>query len=55
MDSPENALFFAFNGVLDAIARLMGGPVMAALYALRGGDAISLGYCFLLSAVSLLP
>lgn len=48
-----NASFFTFITMLDTIAALFGGPVMAGLLSIRNPDGGSAGYCFLLSAVSL--
>lgn len=45
------ATFFSFVSMLDVSAELLGGPIMAAAYSIRGVDKLSLGYCFLLSAV----
>jgi hypothetical protein len=48
------ATFFSFVSMLDVSAELFGGPIMAAAYSIRGADNLSLGYCFLLSAVRVL-
>ena len=46
-----NANFFALVSMLDAIAELLGGPLMAHTYSIRGADGHLAGFCFLLSAV----
>jgi hypothetical protein len=47
-----NASLFTLVSMLDAIAELLGGPVMAATFSIRDADGHPAGYCFLLSAVS---
>lgn len=50
----SHANFFSFVSMLDVVGDLLGGPIMAAAYTIRGPDHLPAGYCFLLSAVSLI-
>ncbi|KAK9802078.1 putative Major facilitator superfamily (MFS) profile domain-containing protein [Seiridium cardinale] len=47
----HHATFFSFVSVLGVFGELLGGPVMAGVYAVRGQDSLPMGYCFLLSMV----
>lgn len=47
-----NASLFTFMSMLDTVAELLGGPLMAAAYRIRDANGLPAGYCFLLSAVS---
>lgn len=52
VDSSSNARLLTLVAVLEVIARLIGGPLMAWLFSIgRGGDHGSEGICFLASAV----
>lgn len=43
--------FFPLSSMLGVAGELLGGPLMAAMYAFRDRSGEPLGYCFLLSAV----
>lgn len=45
--------FFTFVTLIDTLAEFVGGPLTAALFAIRGSEGLSAGYCFLASAVRL--
>lgn len=46
-----SANFFAFVSMLDTVAELLGGPIMAAAYQIRTPSNSPAGYSFLLSSV----
>jgi hypothetical protein len=48
----SSADLFAFTNVIDTVAKLVGGPAIAAAFSIRDDMGKSLGYCFALSAVS---
>ena len=49
------ATLFTFVSMLDVVGDLLGGPIMAWAYTVRGADQLPAGYCFLLSAVCITP
>jgi hypothetical protein len=51
VDKALNADLFAFITIVDTLAKLVAGPVVAALFSIRDDMGRSLGYCFLLSVV----
>ena len=48
----QNATLFTSFAVIDTLAKFIGGPTMAFLFSIRDQDGHTLGYCFVLSAVS---
>ncbi|THX10071.1 hypothetical protein D6D13_05584 [Aureobasidium pullulans] len=46
----SNADLFAIFSVIDTIAKIIGGPLMAAMLSIRNSDGVTMGACFLLSA-----
>ena len=55
VDKTLNADLFAFITVVDTLAKLVAGPVVAALFSIRDDMGRSLGYFFLLSVVRMTP
>jgi hypothetical protein len=49
------ATLFTFMSMLDVVGDLLGGPIMAWAFTMRGADQLPAGYCFLLSAVCITP
>jgi hypothetical protein len=47
----HHGTFFSLSSMLGVAGELLGGPLMAAMYAVRDKSGEPLGYCFLLSAV----
>lgn len=47
----NHATFFPFASMLGVAGELLGGPIMARVYAFRGQDNQPLGYSFFLSMV----
>ncbi len=46
-----NTDLFATISIIDTIAKLLGGPIMAATFSIRNEDGHTYGYCFMLSMV----
>lgn len=51
----NHSLFYSFVNMLDVVGDLVGGPIMAWAYTVRGANQLPAGYCFLLSAVRIMP
>lgn len=49
----QNAVLSASVAVIDTVAKLIGGPFMAFLFSIGDADGHSLGFCYLLSVVSI--
>ena len=47
----NHASFFTLVSMIEVVGDLLGGPIMAWAYTVRGTDQLPAGYCFLLSAV----
>lgn len=47
----NNATFFTFASLLGVAGELLGSPIMAWSYTIRGADHLPAGFCFLFSAV----